>query len=545
MHLFKTGKLHRAAAAFMVFVLCFTLEAALVPTKARAEDNLLGDASWQFLFAAPMATVTGIIQSICVTDHYIITLENVADSADTLDIVSAYYRWSSDEYGNPVQQYSLAKRVQSEEWEHGNSMCYNPNTGEIYVALYTNTKAENRGSLYVMDPQTLTKTRTIKLTSNFNFLAITYDEVNNIYYAQTNADTGYSILVFDENFNIMANYGPEDPSPGYNFQDFCLTGDYLLEFPLTFGMDIGEYMMAYSVSSRSVVDTIPLSFGYDSSAKVEPESVKALDGSGFIVAVNVTFADGSSQCEFYRAEFPNLGLAASEDDADNTAEAAASGQAVSEGQTNRSSGEKEEAGAETDGGVHGNNNMTNAQTGQEADAEQAGEEQGKAEDQTAAGEQSKAEENTPSNEQSAVEEQAPANERSVTAEQTPANDQSAAGEQTSANEQSAEQEQTTAAEQSATEEQTVTDQRAEADAYGAAKEADADNKKSGVWAVVVILIVLLGLIVVFLYWQHVRLERKKREARIRKARRIMLANMAKEADKYDDLSDYERLNKYK
>ena len=87
MHLFKSGKLHRAAAAFMVFMLCFTFEAALAPRETKAADNLLGDASWQFLFASPMSTVTGVVQSICVTDYYIITIENVADSADTLDIV--------------------------------------------------------------------------------------------------------------------------------------------------------------------------------------------------------------------------------------------------------------------------------------------------------------------------------------------------------------------------------------------------------------------------------------------------------------------------
>ncbi len=531
MHLFKSGKLHRAAAAFMVFMLCFTFEAALAPRETKAADNLLGDASWQFLFASPMSTVTGVVQSICVTDYYIITIENVADSADTLDIVSAYYKWPYDEYGNPVQQYSLAKRVQSEEWEHGNSMCYNPNTGEIYVALYTNTKSENRGSLYVMDPQTLTRTRTIKLTSNFNFLAITYDEVNNIYYAQTNADTGYSILAFDENFSIMANYGPEDPAPGYNFQDFCLAGDYLLEFPLTYGMDIGEYMMAYSVSSRSVVDIIPLYFGHDSSTKIEPESIKALDGSGFIVAVNVAFADGSSQCEFYRAEFPNLGLAAPENAADNTAEVASSGQAVSNGQAGTGTEAEAEASAEADGSVQGNGAAGSNQTGQETDAEQAGTDQNAAEQQTAADEQTAAGEQTPANDQSTVQEQAAASEQSMAEEQAAASEQSMAEEQAAASE------------QSAAEEQTVSDQHAEADAYGAAKEAD--GRKNGVWAVVVILVILLALIAAFLYWQYVRRERKKREARMRKARRIMLSNMAKEAEKYDDLSDYERLNKYK
>lgn len=284
------------------------LACLLFPGSVRAEGGVLTDSNWQYLFTADSVN-GGLIQSICLTNDYLITIENVADGAETLDIVSAYYRNDTDAYGNPVERFSLANRVQAEEWEHGNGMAYNPNTNEIYVSLYTNTIPENRGCIYVMDPDTLTRKGTIKITDDFNILAIDYDQANDRYFIQTNADYAFSIMVLDSQFQIIEDFGAEPADPGYNFQDFCLAGDYLLEFPLTWGMNIGEFMMAYSVSERAVVDTIQLFFGeLPDEQYIEPESLARLDDTGFIIAVNATNYDNYRRCLFYRVEFPNLPL---------------------------------------------------------------------------------------------------------------------------------------------------------------------------------------------------------------------------------------------
>ena len=282
---------------------------AIFDKEAKADDGLLDNSTWELLFTENMTTTNSLIQSICVTDYYIITIENVADSADTADVVRAYYKLNVDENGNPVTQYALAKQVQEEEWEHGNGMCYNPNTNEIYVSLYTNTIEENRGCLYVMDPSTLMKKGRIKVTDSFNILAIAYDNENNQYYIQTNAEANFSIMVLDSNFQIIKDLGPESTSPGYNYQDFCLVKDYFLQFPLTWGLGIGQYMSAYSISTASIVDTIQLFFNETAADdKIEPESIGQLDGNGFLVAVNGTDNSGNKACMFYRVEFPNLGL---------------------------------------------------------------------------------------------------------------------------------------------------------------------------------------------------------------------------------------------
>ena len=124
----------------------------IIPIGAYAEiagPEAFDGLSWELVHEEELHG--GVIQSMCVTDNYIICIENMADNAETFDIVSAYYRYDKDADGNPVEQYSLANRVQEREWEHGNGMTYNRRTNEIYVSLYTNTIEENRGCLYVMD----------------------------------------------------------------------------------------------------------------------------------------------------------------------------------------------------------------------------------------------------------------------------------------------------------------------------------------------------------------------------------------------------------
>lgn len=178
-----------------------------------------------------------------------------ADNAETLDIVSAYYRYDKDADGNPVEQYSLANRVQEREWEHGNGMTYNRRTNEIYVSLYTNTIEENRGCLYVMDPDTLGYKRTIKVADDYNILGIDYIEKTDQYIIQTNVDGGYSFKILDRNFQVIDDLGEfKDSTVGTNFQDCIVSEDYIITFPLTLDMGIGDYFSIYSIEGRCLVN---------------------------------------------------------------------------------------------------------------------------------------------------------------------------------------------------------------------------------------------------------------------------------------------------
>ena len=205
----------------------------------------------------------GVVQSICATEDYIICIENTADNAVDTDTVSAYYRNDVDENGNPVERYSLAKRVSDMNWEHGNGIAYNPNTNEIYVALYTNLIPENRGCLYVMDPQTLAYKRKIKVSDDYNILGIDYKEDTNQYVIQTNADGGYSFKILDADFHVVEDLGSyAATAKGDNFQDLVVDGDYIINFPLTLNMGIGDYLHVYSISRKTMVADPQVDFNF-------------------------------------------------------------------------------------------------------------------------------------------------------------------------------------------------------------------------------------------------------------------------------------------
>lgn len=265
-------------------------------------DEAFALLDWEFVYDDQ---VTGVVQSICTTEDYIITIENISDSPADSDIVSAYYKNDVDENGNPVQQYALAKRVADTCWEHGNGMAYNPNTHEIYVALYTNSIPENRGCLYVMDPDTLAYKRTIKVSDDYNLLGIDYKADTNQYVIQTNVEGGYSFKILDENFQIVEDLGEyASAGMGNNFQDLVVEGDYILNFPLTLNMGIGDYLHVYSMSRRALVAAPQIDFRFDNVTSDEPESLCEIEPGVYLSAVNVIETDGAKKIRFYKIELP-------------------------------------------------------------------------------------------------------------------------------------------------------------------------------------------------------------------------------------------------
>lgn len=288
--------------ARLLGVFCLFMLAGSVSHAEIQGDGAFDDLNWELQYEDQAA---GDVQSICATEDYIITIDNVSDSPADSDIVSAYYKNDMDEHGNPVERYSLAKRVADTCWEHGNGMTYNPNTHEIYVALYTNTIPENRGCVYVMDPDTLAYKRTIKVSDEYNLLGIGYMEDTNQYMIQTNAEDGYSFKILDENFRLVEDLGEYGESgKGYNFQDLEVSGDYILNFPLTLNIGIGDYLQVYSISRRALVAAPKIDFRLENVVMDEPESICETEPGVFLAAVNVEGADGVKRIRFYQIEVP-------------------------------------------------------------------------------------------------------------------------------------------------------------------------------------------------------------------------------------------------
>lgn len=287
-----------------ILILAMLLYVSGIEGQAEiAGDGALKNLRWNQVYEEPRHG--GVVQSVCATDYYIITIENAADNPKVPDIVSAYYRGNTDENGNPVTPYTLAKRVQDREWEHCNGMAYNPETDEIYVALYTNTIAENRGCIYVMDPATLDYKRTIKISDDYNILGIDYQEESNQYVIQTNSDGGYSFKILNEDFAVVEDLGEyAHTAKGDNFQDLAVCGDYILNFPLTLGMEIGDFIHMYSISRREMVASEPLDFGFSGVTEAEPESLCELTPGVFLAVVNVETEDGKSVVRLYETLVP-------------------------------------------------------------------------------------------------------------------------------------------------------------------------------------------------------------------------------------------------
>ena len=56
--------------------------------------------TWTQVYEENIQEQGGVVQSVCATEDYIITIENTADDAQSFDTVSAYYRNGVDEQGN-------------------------------------------------------------------------------------------------------------------------------------------------------------------------------------------------------------------------------------------------------------------------------------------------------------------------------------------------------------------------------------------------------------------------------------------------------------
>lgn len=287
-------------------MLCFGW--MLNPLTVHAEiasDRAFDGAVWEKIIEDDIEAAEGVVQSMCVTDYYIIMMENVAEDGTTPDIIKAYYRYDHDENGQPVERYSLAKRVQDMCYEHCNGMAFNPNTREIVVALYTSYNAENRGCVFLLDADTLEFKGRMKITDDYNILGIGYDQAENCYYIQTNADGGYTFKKLDSQFQIIDDYGTmESYSKGTNFQDLCVSGDYIINLPLTLHMGIGDYINMYSISRRVMVSDTQMNFNFEGVSADEPESICELEPGLFAVTVTQSYADGRRTVAVYKTMVP-------------------------------------------------------------------------------------------------------------------------------------------------------------------------------------------------------------------------------------------------
>lgn len=295
-----------AKQIFLIFAAAFTI--FVTPLICRAgtfsgDWSFADEKTWTLLFEDNLNAYGGNVQSICVTDWYIITIENASNISASPDTVTAYWRYDHDANGNPVQQFSRARRVTDTDWEHGNGMTYMPGQNRVYVSLYSSLNPENRGDLWVMDPDTLQHVDTIHLSDDWNALGIQYMEKSDTFLVLTNSEGNYSLLAYSADFGtIINNYGSMNRDDGAsNFQDFYANGNYVLLLPL--GVHDYTGLHVYNTAERKFISDEHCTFDTYGASFAEPEGLDFIAPGRLIMTVTEKNNDGSAYVRVYSADF--------------------------------------------------------------------------------------------------------------------------------------------------------------------------------------------------------------------------------------------------
>lgn len=273
-----------------------------------ASATPFADASWEMVAEYPLLGSTGVVQSVCATEDYIICIENYNDLTTDPDVVSAYYKNDTDKDGNPVTQYSLALQVQDADYAHANGMAYNPVTHEILVSGYSSPDASNFGCIFRLDPDTLEQKERVQISDSYNILGIDYLPSTGGYLIQTDTNGGYSFKILDASFQVVDDWGTY-PFDFYmeNFQDLCVSGDLFFIFPLTMHLGIGNFLQTYSISQKTLLSDDAVDFGFsDDIVSNEPEGLCETNPGEFIAIVNLQKSDGTRLLRLYRTRVPYL-----------------------------------------------------------------------------------------------------------------------------------------------------------------------------------------------------------------------------------------------
>jgi len=280
----------------------------LLPMPSYADlacDHAFEGAVWELILEDYIQLSNGIVQSITLTSYYLLSIENMRSNPPMNNVIKAYHLHDVDRFGNPVERFSLAMQVENMNWEHGNGMAYNPNTGEVAVALYTHSRPETRGSLFIMDPLTLSYIRTVHVSDDFNILGIGYDHINDRYIIQTNHEANYAIMILNSDFEIIEFIGEfKDVNVGRNYQDLIVTGNYVLNWPLVLGTEVDNHIMVFCLERAELVAATPVDFGFEDTVTWnEPESIVEIEPGVFIASVTVV-NNGVRMHRLYQTEVP-------------------------------------------------------------------------------------------------------------------------------------------------------------------------------------------------------------------------------------------------
>jgi hypothetical protein len=268
---------------FLVIIVSALLGSQVVMAETLKAPEVFQDGKWTYIGETGKFEEKGSIQSICVTKDYIICLENASNDTADNDTLVAFYKNDYDLSGNPVEQYSYALHVNYMDYEHGNGMTYNEKEDKVIIASGPVLDKANLGTVYILDARTLKFERQVEVTSNGqSILGIDYMMETDQYVMMTGFEGNYRFILTDSEFRILDTIMEGNQSEGNYFQDFCVSGDYLIGLPYFVGGRKEQRIQLYSLSQRQWIDNYPLIFAEDMTS-MEPEGICEVAPGHFMV----------------------------------------------------------------------------------------------------------------------------------------------------------------------------------------------------------------------------------------------------------------------
>lgn len=259
----------------------------LLPTiiqagKLKAPD-VFDAGKWTYIGDTGQIENRGSIQSMCVTRDYIICAVNAGNQTTEPDTLIAFYKNDYDINGNPVEQYSYAFQISEMDYEHCNGSTYNEQESKVVIASGPDINKENMGTVYVLDADTLKFEKQVSVfDSGEAVIALDYVKGKNQYVLLTELGGHFKFILTDSEFRILDTIVEGNRSEGNKFQDFCISGDYIIGLPYFRGGRVEQRIQLYSISKAKWIANYPLILEDDMS-KMEPEGICETSPGHFMV----------------------------------------------------------------------------------------------------------------------------------------------------------------------------------------------------------------------------------------------------------------------
>lgn len=271
----------------MSFFMNFTTE---VKADQIKNADVFAETQWNYVTEWTVSDQRGWIQSMCETDQYIVCYQDIKVKGEP-DIITVFDRWS----------YDLLFEIREMDYEHGNGMTYNSQTDEIYIAPCNSMIKKNKGAVFVLDADTLKFKRRVYISDgSWNAASIEYVESSDQYIIQSTKERNYTFYVYDSEFNYVDTLFEGDQSFGNLFQDFCVSGDFIISIPWMRKTPEDSRLQLYSISQKTYLGSYPV-YAPGAGAIYELESICQSDLGEIVLCIGLS---GTKRMAIYNTYVP-------------------------------------------------------------------------------------------------------------------------------------------------------------------------------------------------------------------------------------------------